>query len=239
MKRFSLLGLGLMLVLLAATATATSASAEVVQPSNLPEGVKAMTGESDGTNPTFHSKEGDIVCTSAPALETSESSNKPPLGLFHIHFKGCEQTVLKVKCTGTGEEAGVILALGKWHLYFDRKVGGVFEKLTTATVFLVEPVSFKCSAVLALKVEGEVVCLDLKPETAARDFLFHCTGKSSTEPDEEYCRGGDELKAGTEGICLEPTLPKLTESINGGAAQPATELALGLVLYEVNVTGMI
>jgi hypothetical protein len=128
MKRFSLLCLGLLLVLLAAAATATSASAEVVQPSNLPEGVKAFSGESDGANPVFHSAEGDIACKQAVSLESSETTNKPPLGLFHIHFKECG-SAFGAKCTGTGEETGVILVLGKWHLVFDKRIGFPFGKI--------------------------------------------------------------------------------------------------------------
>jgi len=233
MKRFSLLGLGLLVVLVAAAATATSALA--VQPSNLPNTLpKTFSGESEGTT-VFHSSVGDIECKTASALESSETSNEPPLGPFHIDFKECKNKETGLTCTGAADTGtpGLILVLGTWHLVFDKEKGVAFKELTTATLFLVNELTFTCSALVSIRVLGEVVCLDLKPTESNVKHSFHCTG-STTEPNDEWCKGGD-----VAGACSEPTLPKLLQSVNGAAFKVAVELALGNTTYLVAVTGMI
>jgi hypothetical protein len=236
-KRFSLLSLGLLAVFVAAAAMATSAFA--VQPSNLPTGVKAFTGVSEGET-VYHGAEGDIKCPEASGTG-EETSNEPPLGPFHIDFKGCNTVVagVVVKCTGLGEAtAGTILVLGTWHLVFDREVGHAFTGLTVASLFLVNTVHFTCS-VLLLETKGEVLCLDLKPTENVAKHSFHCTGANATTANEEWCMGGEDV-LGTESMCIgEWLLPKLEESVNHTPFKTATELALGNSTYGVAVAGMI
>jgi hypothetical protein len=230
MKRFGLLGVGLLVVLAALAAMAAAALA--VQPSNSPVGIKKSTGVAEGTT-VLHIGEGDVECKSA-ANAGEETGNEPPSGLFKIDFKECTGP-LGTTCTGLGEASGVILASGTWSLLFDREVGGTFIGLTTAMLFNAAEVHFNCGSLLLVKVKGEVVCLDLKSTESTMVHSFHCTGKSRTEPNEEWCMGG-EVSEKCTGEWLKP---KLEASANEGNFGPATLLGLGNWKYEVNVTGMI
>ncbi|HEV2974575.1 MAG TPA: hypothetical protein VGX69_06210 [Solirubrobacteraceae bacterium] len=233
MRRFKLLGLALVAVF--AMAAAISASASAVEPVNLPESAtgRTWTGESEG-EPEFSSETAEagvlqvVKCTSAPSEGTEEA--KKPLGLFHIHFLGCHATVgtTEAKCTDLNHStAGEILVLGTWHLVFDRKIGGNFEKLTTAILFLVEPVHFSCSSLLLVEVKGEVLCLHLKPETAAFTHSFHCV-RSGDLPTEEWCMKGDDGKE----ECLEPLKPVLESNTNMTKFRNSAEQALGTMTFK-------
>jgi len=235
MKRFSLLGLGLLVVLVATAAAATSALA--VQPSNLPTGVKKYTGAAEGET-EFHSSQGIVICKTAASEGGEETSNEPPTGPFHIAFKECKNKETGIVCTGLGDGSGIILALGTTKLVFDRPAGGTFTELTTATLFLVNTVHFSCSGLILIEVKGEVVCLDLKPTEANTKHSFHCTGRVNAETkklesNEEWCKGGDVASA-----CVEPTKPKLEESVNHAAFTEAVQLGLGNNVFSVAVTGM-
>jgi hypothetical protein len=232
MKRLSLLGVGVLVVLAATTAMTASASA--VQPSNLPTGVKAFTGKSEGTI-VYHGEQGNVECKEAEGTG-EETSNEPPLGPFHIDFRLCELVSLKAKCTGLGETTtGTILTLGTWHLPFDREVGHGFTGLTVATLYLINTVHLSCGALVLIELKGELLCLDLKPTEATTKHSHHCTGKNVLEPNEEWCMEGDVAE-----LCFgEWLLPKLEESVNHAAFKAATELALYNTTYGVSVTGMI
>ncbi|HEV2974536.1 MAG TPA: hypothetical protein VGX69_06015 [Solirubrobacteraceae bacterium] len=238
MRRFKLLGLALVAVFAMAAAISASAFA-VEQPVNLPESAtgRTWTGEAEGTS-EFSSETGEagvlvvVKCPKAEAEGTEEA--KKPLGLFHIHFLGCESEVspkTTVKCTDLNHStAGEILVLGTWHLVFDRKIGGNFEKLTTAILFLVEPVHFSCSSLLLAEVKGEVLCLHLKPETAAFTHSFHCV-RNGDLPTEEWCMKGDNGKE----ECLEPLAPKLESNTNETKFRNSAEQALGNMTFKEEI----
>jgi hypothetical protein len=230
MKRFSLLGMGLLVVIAAFAAMASAAFA--VQPSNTPTGAKKFTGKSEATT-VYHSTEGNVECTNAEGTG-EETANEPPSGSFKITFEKCKGP-LGTTCTGLGEGAGIILVTGTWSLVFDREVGGTFTGLTTATLFNAAEVHFSCGSLILIKTKGEVVCLDLKPTEANTVHSYHCTGKSATEPNEEWCMGGEV----SEKCTGEWLVPKLEESVNEGAFKPSTQLALANTKYEVAVTGKI
>jgi len=213
-------------------------SAFAVQPSNLPTGVKAFTGISEGST-TYHSESGDITCTEA-TITGEETSNEPPLGAFHRDLKNCESATLKTKCTGLGEAtAGTILVLGTWHLVFDREVGKAFTGLTVATLFLNNLYHISCGALVLFELQGESICLDLKPTEANATHSHHCTGANATTANEEWCMGGEDV-LGTEDMCIgEWLLPKQEASVNHAAFKNVTELTLGNTKYGVAVTGMI
>jgi hypothetical protein len=233
MKRLSSMGAGL-LVVVAAAAMATSAFA--VQPSNLPTGVKAFTGKSEGSV-IYHSESGNIECTEASGTG-EETSNEAPSGPFHIDFKNCTLSVTGGKCTGLGEAtSGTILLLGTWALPFDREVGLVFRNLTTATLLLVNVVHLSCGALILIEVKGELLCLDLKQTEANATHSYHCTGGSGRA--EEWCMGGEDV-LGTEDMCIGAwLLPQLLESVNHAAFKEANILMLGNTTYGVALTGMI
>jgi hypothetical protein len=233
MRRFKLLGLALVAVF--ATAAAISASAFAVEPVNLPESAltRTWTGEAEGV-PEFVSetpKVGEaltVKCQKATAEGTEEP--KKALGLFHIHFVECEEPVLKVKCTDLNHTTeGTILALGTWHLVFDKEKGKEFKELTTAVLFLVELVHFSCGPLFLAVVKGEVLCLHLKPTEKAFTHSFHCV-RNGFEPTEEWCKGGD-----VGGKCEVPTAPKLESNVNETLFRKAAEQALGKSTYKVEL----
>ena len=130
------------------------------------------------------------------------------------------------KCTGLNElTAGVVLALGTWHLLWAREKGGSFE-LTTATVFSTEALHFSCGGALLAEVKGEVVCLDLKPTELNKTHSFHCIPKlnASKEPEakqnEEYCSADP---------CTTWTVPLLLTATNEGEFKESSEFGLGNV----------
>jgi hypothetical protein len=216
MKRFRLLGLLLVALFVAAMAMSAVAAADET-PLNLPFTAETFTGKSEG-EPKFISSAGTVICKEATALlaENTIESNLPPLGKFQIHFSGCRNETTGVVCTGLGETAGTILAKGTWHLVWDEK-GATFE-LTVATLFLVEAVHFNCELVL-FKVEGEQLCLDLKPTELSKTHSFHCIANGAKQED-SWCK---KDVAG----CKELVTPTLKTSINEAVAQESAELALG------------
>jgi hypothetical protein len=235
MRRIALPSLALVAVF--ATAAAVSASAFAVEPVNLPESAltRTWTGEAEG-EPEFVSETPEVgvllkvLCKSATAEGTEEP--KKPLGLFHIHFLGCRATVAGVeqKCTDLNHTtAGDILALGTWHLVFDKKIGGTFTELTTAVLFLVEQFHFSCGPLFLAQVKGEVVCLHLKATEKAFTHSFHCV-RSGDEPTEEWCKKGD-----VGGKCEEPTAPKLESNVNETLFRKAALQMLGKTTYKVEL----
>jgi len=216
MKRFRLLGLLLVALFVAAMAMSAVAVADET-PLNLPfKAGETFTGKSEG-EPEFNSSNGTVICKEATALlaENTIESNLPPLGKFQIHFSVCRDKILGTVCTGLGEAAGTILAGGTWHLVWDEK-GATFE-LTVATLFLVATVHFSCGVVL-FKVEGEQLCLDLKPTELSKTHSFHCIANGAKQED-SWCK---KDVAG----CKELVTPILKTSVNEAVAQESAELAL-------------
>jgi len=231
MRRFKLLALALVAVF--ATAAAVSASAFAAElPEILPTSgtTRTWTGESEGTT-EFKSETAEagvslvVTCEKAPTEGTEEAGK--PLGLFHIHFLGCKSTIggVTVKCTDLNHStAGEILALGTWHLVFDRKKGGSFTELNTAVLFLVELVHFSCSSLVLAEVKGEQVCLDLKATEKSKTHSLHCIAEGPKQT-EEWC------KKDVSGTCTEPVVPKLESNTNHTLFRSAAEQALGNNTY--------
>jgi hypothetical protein len=220
MKRFTLLGVVLIAIFAASAALSAVAFADET-PLDLPfVANETMTGKSEG-EPEFKSSNGTVICKEATE-EGNIESNLPPLGLFHIHFKGCKDKATGVTCTGLGEESGVILVLGKWHLVWDEKLKAKYE-LHTATLFLVEPVHFTCFIVL-IEVKGETLCLDLKEEESEKTHSFHCVGEES---EKKFLQNDEWCKKDVKAECVELITPKLETSINHEAFGGSFELALG------------
>jgi hypothetical protein len=221
----------LALVAVFAMAAVLSTSAFAVEPINLPESStgRTWTGESEG-QPEFSTETMEVgisavwLCSGAESEGTEEA--KKALGLFHIRFLGCRTSIggTVVKCTGLNDAAGEILLLGTWHLVFDRRIGGSFEKLTTAILFLVEPAHFSC--VVLFEFKGELLCLHLKPEEEAQTHSFHCV-RSGDEQTEEWCMKGDVGEK-----CEEPLKAKLESSINRTTFRNAALQALGNMTYK-------
>jgi len=217
MKRFRLLGLLLVALFVAAIAVSAVAAADET-PLNLPfKAGETFTGKSEG-EPKFISSAGTVICKEATGLlpDNTIESNLPPLGKFGIHFSVCRDELTGTVCTGLGEAAGTILVNGTWHLVWDEK-GATFE-LTVATLFLVEMVHFACGPLL-FNVEGEQLCLDLKPTELSKTHSFHCIANGPKQED-SWCK---KDVAG----CKELVKPLLKASVNEAVAQESAELALG------------
>ena len=224
MRRIKLLGLALVAVFASAAALSTSAFA-LTLPENLPVSAteRTWTGGSEGKPELLGGGLPEaVVCEKAPATGTEEAGK--PLGLFHIDFEGCKTKTTKVACTGLSEASEVILALGTWHLVFDKKT----PELLTAVLFLVEHVHFLCGIVLIL-VLGSVLCLHLKPTESNVTHSFHCiveimANGEELQVDKTYFNNaGTEVSAGLE--C----------SVSEAPEKPCFELALGQATYGVKI----
>lgn len=219
--------LGLMLLMAVTTTAVLSPSASALElPQNLPGAERVWTGSASEffINVEISS---NVDCEKVTS-EGSEETSNPPKGLFHIHFKECTSKIAgtTVKCTGLGEsQAGTILALGKWNLVWDRKKGGGFE-LTTALLYLFEPLHFTCSIVL-IELKGSALCLDLNPAEKNATRSDHCIAEGTKET-EEWC------KKDVNG-CLEPVVPKLEVSENHGEVKEAALLGLESRTYGVEL----
>ena len=97
-----------------------------------------------------------VTCTEGPMTGTQEANK--PLGAIHMELKNCSTEHGSIKCTGLGDSAGVVLALGSWHLVFDS-----LTTLSAGFVILWEKVHLNCSALVLLLLTGERICLELKP----------------------------------------------------------------------------
>jgi hypothetical protein len=221
------------LVAVVATAAAVSASAFAAElPQILPTSAttRTWTGESEGSA-EFNSETAEagvtltITCEKAPTEGTEEAGK--PLGAFHIHFLGCKSTIggVTVKCTDLNHTTpGEVLALGTWHLVFDRKKGGVFTELTTAVLFLLELTHLSCSSLVLDELKGELLCLDLKATEKSKTHSFHCIAEGPKQT-EEWC------KKDVSGTCTEPVVPKLESNTSHSLFRSAAWQALGNDTY--------
>jgi hypothetical protein len=218
MKRFRLMGLAVLALFALATAVASTTSAFLLE--NLPEKARTITDKSNG--PTLLETVGGtaVECTSAPSTETEENF-KPPSGAFHIGFSGCtsKKPVNGLKCTGTGDSAGSILALGSWNLVFDKNPGTTI--LVTAMLFLLTPLKFVCGAeIVTVEVKGSVLCLHLNPTVSTKTHEFHCVQTKGSQEETRWWNTN-----GTEGTS------QLLTAVNGGAFEQSGQQGLGIVEY--------
>lgn len=154
MKRFKVLFLAAMAVLALGATMAASAYA----------GTEALNAKGEATTATFkgESEKETKLSTLGNSLEVkcgktnSEGSLEAggKLGTFHLHFEKCS-TSLGGTCTGLGDTAGSILALGTAHLASN-------TALTVAyMLFLTEHLHFECTVSFIktlFLVLGEVLC---------------------------------------------------------------------------------
>lgn len=214
MKRFKLLGLALVAVF--ALAAAFSASAFAL-PELLGQGANATyEGKNTAANPTLETTKSEkIVCKEATANGVQETNS---LASFHISFKGCESSGFK--CNSSGDETGVILVLGSAH-YVDSTPGNV------AILFLFEELTIKCTALVTLKVKGDIVCPVLEALTSAATHEFHCTESAGKPSTTSWLNDENETQTA-----------KVETSKNGGAFIESAEQALASVTFGTAVAVM-
>jgi hypothetical protein len=223
MRQLKLIGLAC-LALFALTAAMASSASALILPEILPllNEERKFTGENDGTTPILEAKGGNKVECPGGATASGTEEAKKPLGLFHITFKGCKSSGFK--CNTIGDEPGIILSLGTWHLVFDQEK----PELLTATLFLPEATKFECTGFAKIEVKGSLLCLDLPLLADKKHFLFHCTQTKGVADEKLYLNAGDVV--GDNGKV------QLLCNKNGLAFEECGEFALGLVLYEKEVT---
>jgi len=168
------------------------------------EGASTWTGKATSKTELLTETGPSYTCESATAEGTVEA--KKPLGLFHIHFKACTEDGM-FSCSGEGEESGVFLWLGSWHMVYDTLKAGLTGS-GVAILFLTSGFKFEC---LMSRVEvrgGMVLCLVLNPEALTKEFEFHCNKRSG--------RFGPEETKYDNGSGTQVSITPLESSENGG-----------------------
>jgi hypothetical protein len=218
MRQVRLLGMVLIAVfVLSAAAFSAMASAAESAIKNLPEANAGLnwTGESDGTGGSeLVALNRTTSCEKFKAEGTEEKTH--PLGLFHILFEKCTSEGLT--CTGLGDEAGKILALGTWHLVYDK----ITPELLVGLLFLFEHIHYVCAAIVLILILGNVLCLHLEPLSEKLSHLFHCHQKEALPLETLYWTDlTGEHKEIEELLC----------KIGAGAYEHCAWLALGLIKH--------
>jgi hypothetical protein len=191
-------------------------------PTILPETIKTFTGKNIGNTalkvvgaPAIET----VVCTEATGLEGTIEQPKP-LGLYHIHFKKCTAGSGFLTCTGLGEESGVILSLGSWHLVYDT-LGASLSAAGVAILFLVATVHFECGGkLLIVAAGGMVLCLITNPAALTKVFTFNCQERTGGGPFEtKYYNEAGTLTS----------IVGLTTSENEGTTKESVQIGKGTI----------
>jgi hypothetical protein len=214
MRRLRLLVLAVLALSAFAAVLAATTSGFLLE--NLPEKAgRAFTGANIG-NTLLETVGGTAIKCEVAEAQGVEETSKPPLGSLHIHFLKCTtvKPVAGLTCTGEGDNAGGILILITWHLWFDKNPTG---ELKTALVFLNISVLFNCGNGLVLvHVLGSLVCLHLNPTVSSATHEFHCIQTKGVQEHHHWWN-----QEGVEGTA------KLETSTNGGAFEESGQLGLG------------
>ena len=213
MKRFKVLGLTLLAVF--ALGSVLSATAFALPELLGWEGAASWTGKNTAPEPRLESESATITCTAATASGTQETDLKSS---FDIHFTGCKVVtgIGSFGCNTKGDAKEVILSKGTADNVWD-----VTQSDTAGVLFLPEPVTIECTALVKIKVEGHLVCLWKEPLVSAKTKEFVCSGSAAKQSETSYLN--DERKPVTGQF--------LTSSLNGGAATPAAEVASGSTTF--------
>jgi hypothetical protein len=191
---------------------ASMAVAAFALPTLLPETVTTGTGKNIGS---IHLKVvgagslETVECKEAAGESTVEANHH--LGLFHIHLKGCGAGGGLLKCTGLGEETGVILALGSWHLVYDTLSVSLAAD-GVAILYLFDNVHLECGGkLLIVKLGGMVLCLISNPAALTKVSAFNCK--------ERIGGGPAETKYYNEAGTLTSIAPLLTSETEGAGKE--------------------
>jgi hypothetical protein len=231
MQRLKLLGLALIAVFTVsvfASAAALAAPTVLTSAKKESEAVKFSATNQVNTT-TFSILEGLGVVECKEISDEGEQTGKTLLGLFHIHWKGCKvKGFSESVCTGLGDEAGLVLALGTFHIVLDKL--GTGEALGLGILFLLEHVHFLCDKVLfganiLVLVLGEVLCL-LGPLTLGTKKTITCEGTESGDPRETvyWNERGTEVKMGENGLLGSENEGTNKMSAQNGKAEVTTNL---------------
>jgi hypothetical protein len=160
---------GLLLFAAGAIAAILATTAHAL-PTILPETITTGTGKSIGETELVKANGGSIRCKSGRGFEGTVESNHH-LGMFHLALEGCTAEGL-FTCTGLGDNSGVVLKLGSWHLVYDT-LGASLAQDGVAILSLISTVHFECVGKLFIE-NGMGLCLVLNPTALTKVFEFHC-----------------------------------------------------------------
>jgi hypothetical protein len=168
----------------------------------------------------------EIKCKEAVGSETWTSANLATAD--HVLFTKCTSSLESV-CTGEGEPAGLVAALGEVHFWLALLMmgtkGNQTSELISALVFLTKEIKYKCENESGSVKESVVV----KPGCMAAEDLPASLNKLVSEVKEEFTEWAPKETKGESGILSVlpaggtaeiPCLLHLT--VNGGAEQLAT-----------------
>ncbi len=144
----------------------------------------------------------------------AEQEGKTLLGSYHLRWKGCK-TSAGGTCTGLGDEAGLVLALGTFHVVLDKVL--TEGSLGLGILFLLEQFHFICSVLFVdhlVLVKGDVLCL-LTPLTPSKAITIKCEGEKGDPKETVYWNeNGEKVELGGN---------SLLSSENGGAFRMSNE----------------
>jgi hypothetical protein len=215
LKHLKLLGLALLAITALASITAATAQAEEL-PNILPCGTEALPVLATATSGKSNFGSGTTAVTSASSLGT-QSGTSCKLGTFHTSFLKSETKTGGVVCTGLGDEPGVILVLGEYHI----RHAELGSKLYVVSIFLLEDVHFACGMLLVL-VGGCVAGTVLPESTLTKELTI---GLNVIGTDNEILTVLKEIPGGTSENCY------LLAQVNEGASALSSQEQL------VKVTG--
>jgi hypothetical protein len=167
----------------------------------------------------------EVKCEKGVGSESWTSANLASAA--HVLFTECKAALESV-CTGEGEPAGLIAALGEAHFWLGLLMmgtkGNQTSELISALVFLTKEIKFKCENESGSVKEAVVV----KPGCTAAEDLPASLNKLVSEVKEEFTEWAPKETKGESGILSVlpagatseiPCLLHLT--VNGGAEQLA------------------
>jgi hypothetical protein len=228
LKRLRLLGLAFMAIAAFASVASATASAEEL-PNILACGTEAepVTATTESGSSSFGS--GATSITASSSLGTL-SATSCKLGLIHLSLLNLK--LGSTVCTGLGDEAGVALILGQYHIR-DAKVGA---KLVVVEAFLFEDVHATCGLILFL-VGGCLAGTILPESTLAKELTIglNVIGsdnevitilKEVAGSGEEACQLLAQVNEGASALSSQQALLKLTGFKQNGAAVEALVMPL-------------
>jgi hypothetical protein len=187
MQRLKVLVLCLMTVFALGAVAATVASAsepELLSAAGVKTKNETFEGHSAKTT-GLGILENSLLVLCPETLTQGQQEGESGLGLFHLHFHKCT-TNLGGTCTGLGDESGLILVLGTYHLVWDKL--GVGTELGVGILFLIEHVHFVCKVGIVtnlILVLGDVLCLIKPINTLTRSYTIVCEkGAKDGDPGE-------------------------------------------------------
>jgi hypothetical protein len=169
-------------VVLGAVASATaSALPEILNSKKEVAGAVRSSGTS-AKETSFSILKGIGVVKCTTTIYEGETKAKAPLGVFHIHWTGCKVNASGITgpCTGLGDTAEQILALGEFHIVYDS-----LKPLGAAALDLLETVHFVCTVLgieTLILVKGESLCLGSPINALAKIGKLNCEAKSEGDP---------------------------------------------------------